>query len=262
MIDCHTHLLPERLALRIRGWFDRYLEGAQFPYACDAASAERVLRDAGVTQCWSLPYVHKPGMAAALNRSMAELFEGNTFVRAGASVHPADEVERVLDEAIGELRAPLFKIHCAVGAHDADDPRLDPLWRRVSEGGQPVVVHVGHSPAGPTEEHELRPIARVAERWPDAHVIIAHCAGPSYAQALGLIRRSRSVYGDLTPVVVEPPPLTRDDLSGIAGRILFGTDTPNTMVTIERMREYVEGLGLPASDVAAILEGNAKKLVG
>jgi len=207
LVDAHTHLLPDRLARAIRGYFEQHIV-RDLPYPCEATRARECLRAEGVTACWSLPYAHRAGMASGLNRWMAEAFPASDpYVVAGATVHPEDDVPRVLDEALGELRLRVLKLHCAVGGFDADDPRLDPLWKRVSESGQPVVAHIGRSALGITGVAELGPVSRVAERWPAARIVIAHCGAPAVARTLALLRRAPAVHADLTPVVRDVVPV-------------------------------------------------------
>src|SRR5262245_57215522 len=101
IVDAHVHLLPERLAAAIRRFFTQY--GGNFQYPHDAPSARACLVAAGVDRCWSLPYAHKPDMAAALNRWMAEAFADDPVVVAGATVHPGDDVAAVVGEAFDQL---------------------------------------------------------------------------------------------------------------------------------------------------------------
>ena len=228
---------------------------------CDHVTARAALVDAGVDRCWSLPYAHKGGMASSLNRWMAETFARDALVIPGGTLHPDDDVARVLDEALGELRLPLLKLHCSVGRFSADDRRLDPLWQRVSRDGVPVVVHTGHAEDGTTTAVELAPIARVAERFPDARVIIAHCGAPAVDAALAIVRGTRNVHADLTPVIYTPVPLHARALDGIERRILFGSDAPNTGVPIADAIAHVRALGLSRDAEQAILGGNARALV-
>jgi uncharacterized protein len=260
LVDAHTHLLPDRLAEAIRAYFTEHL-APELAYPWRAEEARTRLHAEGVTSCWSLPYAHRGGMASGLNRWMAEAFAaGQPAVVAGATVHPDDDVAAVVEEALGELRLGVVKLHCAVGAFAADDPRLDPLWRRVSEGGQPVVVHAGRAAQGTTTGPDLEPLRRVAQRWPQARVVIAHCGAPSIHPTLALLRENPSLYADLAPVVDTPVPLAAADVAGLERRLLFGSDAPNTAVTVTATVAVVRSWGLAAADEAAVLGGTAAAL--
>ncbi|MEP7132341.1 MAG: amidohydrolase family protein [Acidobacteriota bacterium] len=259
IIDSHVHLLPERLAAKIRRFFEE--RGAPpLLYPHDPDAARQALVSAGIGRCWTLPYAHRGGVASGLNRWMAEAFLNDPFVVPGATVHPDDDVPSVVSEAV-HLELPVFKLHCSVGAFAPDDPRLDPLWAAVSEGGQPVVVHGGSAPEGTASPGEVAAIGKTAERWPDARIIVAHFGSPSERDTLDLLARSRSVFADTTPVVADPIRVSGKEIRGFEDRILFGSDTPTVAVTIEDSLARVRGWGLSPADEALILGGNAERLV-
>jgi len=260
IVDAHTHLLPDRLGRAIRAYFTQAIPPESFPYAPEPDVAHAALREAGVARCWSLPYVRRPGSAQALNRWMAETWGRDALVEPAGTVHPGDEVAQVVDEALG-LDLRLFKLHCAVGAFSLDDERLAPLWARVSDRGIPVVVHLGHSPAGPTEPDELAALERVASTWPEARIVLAHLAAPSVHEALAVLRRHRSLHADLTPVMFHPVPLAPGDLAGVADKILFGSDLPSLGIPFADVVAHVRGLGLTAEEERAVFSANADRLV-
>lgn len=260
IVDSHVHLLPERLAAKIRGFFEeRGAPRLLYPYA--PQPARQALVDAGIARCWSLPYAHRGGVASSLNRWMAGTFAGDPFVVPGATAHPDDDVAEVVAEA-GALGLRVFKIHCSVGRFSADDRRLDPLWRRASEMGSPVVVHPGSAHEGTATAEELDAVAATANRWPDARIIVAHFGSPSTARTLDLLSRTRSVHADLTPVVADPVLLPRSAIAGLERRILFGSDTPTVAVSIEDSIARVRAWRLSPEDEAGVLGGNADRLLG
>lgn len=260
LVDAHTHLLPDRLGRAIRAYFLQALPPESFPYAPEPDLAHAALRAAGVARCWSLPYVRRPGAAPALNRWMAETWRHDPLVEPAGTVHPADDVAAVVEEALAlELR--LFKLHCAVGSFSLDDERLAPLWERVSERGLPVVVHLGHSPAGPTEPDELATLDRVATAWPEARIVLAHLAAPSVQEALALLHRHRSLHADLTPVVFHPVPVAPGALAGLTHKILFGSDLPSLGLSFGAVVAHVRTLALTPEEERAVFAGNADRLV-
>jgi predicted TIM-barrel fold metal-dependent hydrolase len=260
LVDAHTHLLPDRLAQAIRAYFTQALPPQAFPYPAAPRAARDALVAAGVHRCWSLPYVRRGGAASAITRWMAETWGGDPVVEPGATVHPDDEVEMVVEEALS-LGLRLFKLHCAVGSFSLADDRLTPLWERVARLGLPVVVHLGHSPIGPTEADELPVLEAVARAWPGVRLVLAHLGSPSIAEALALLRRCSNVYGDLTPVMFQPVALQPGDLEGLEDRILFGSDVPTVGFSVETSIQHLRGLGLSARAEAAVLADNADRLV-
>ena len=260
LVDAHVHLLPERLAAKIRRFFEmRQAPRLIYPY--QPGPARQALVAAGVERCWSLPYAHKGGVAAGLNRWMAETWGPDPFVVPGATVHPDDDVTGVVREAARDLGLKVFKIHCSVGSFAPDDPRLDPLWKHASETGCPVVVHGGSAPEGTATEDEIATVERTAGRFPEARIIVAHFGAPAVERVAGLIRRGRSVYADLTPMVATPVEPPRSLLAGIERRVLFGSDTPTVGVTIEASIARVRSWALDPEDERAILGGTAEGLL-
>ncbi len=261
IVDAHTHLFPERLAAAIRAFFVQFISREAFHYPSDWREARALLAASGVDRCWTLPYVRQPNGAPALNRWMAETFADDPFVEPGATVHPGDDVRAVVDEALDVLGLRLFKLHCSVGNYPLTEERLEPLWRRLSGSGIPVVVHLGHSAAGNTEASELDDLEAVARRWPEARIILAHCAAPAVEEALGLLRRYPNLHADLTPVVFHLAPVPSGSLAGLEDRILFGSDMPNVVVKVEDALAAVQALGLSAEHQALVLGGNAERLL-
>ncbi len=261
IVDAHTHLFPERLAAAIRAFFVKFISPEAFHYPSVWREARAILADAGVERCWSLPYVRQPNGAPALNRWMAETFADDAFVEPGATVHPGDDVRAVVDEALDVLGLRLFKLHCSVGNYRLMDERLDPLWRRLSNRATPVVVHLGHSVAGATEASELNDLEAVAKRWPEARIILAHCAAPAVDEALALLRRYPNLHADLTPVVFHLAPVQPGSLGGLEDRILFGSDMPNVALKVEEVLRAIRALGLSSENQTLILGGNAERLV-
>lgn len=261
IVDAHVHLLPERLAAKIRRFFEeRGAPEMPYPYAPDAAL--RHLAEAGIARCWSLPYAHRAGVAGPLNRWMAETWSGDPMVLPGATVHPDDDVAAIVREAIDGLGLTVFKLHCSVGAFSPEDARLDPLWERVSETLHPVVVHAGRAPEGTAAADEVTAVGRVAARWPRARIVIAHFGSPAVETTLALLREQSNLYADLCPVVADPVRLSRESIAGLERRILFGSDTPTVAVTIEDSIARVRSWSLDPGHEAAILGGTAAGLLG
>ena len=259
IVDAHTHLLPERLAAKIRRFFvERGAPELVYPY--EPHAARQRLAASGVDRCWSLPYAHRKGVAGGLNRWMAEEWAGDPFVVPGGTVHPEDDVAAVVEDALA-LGLRVFKLHCSVGRFQPDDDRLDALWRRVSETGHPVVVHAGSAHEGTATDAEVERLGRTAARWPDAPIVVAHCGSPAEETTLRLVRGARSLYADLCPVVADPVRLTREQIAGIERRILFGSDVPTAGVTVESGVARVRAWGLGPADEAAILGGTADALL-
>jgi predicted TIM-barrel fold metal-dependent hydrolase len=262
VVDAHTHLLPGRLAEKVRAFLDAHLAGT-IVYPLDHGLVRDRLAADGVDELWSLPYAHKPGVAEGLNESMAATAARSGAVRVvgGATVHPGDpDPMAVLRRAVEDLGLRVLKLHCSVGDYRPDDVRLTSTWAYVNELRLPVVVHAGHAVSGHTHADELAPIATVAERYPDAPIIIAHCGHRAVEAALDLVEQHQNVYADLTPVVAEPVVVPVDRLDAVGPKLLFGSDAPNTGIVVGDAMDAVRRMPLAESTRAAILGGTASAL--
>jgi hypothetical protein len=264
-VDSHIHLLPERLGAAVRRFFADHLGYEAWAYPTDHDAVCARLAEEGVQEAWTLPYAHKPGVAGDLNQATATIAadqaDGPVHIVAGATTHPGDDdpVDPVR-RAVEDLGARVLKLHCSVGAFSPDDPRLDPVWAYTSSIALPTVVHAGHAIAGHTDADELAPIATVAERWPQARIIIAHCGHAAAATALDLVARHPEVYADLTPVVFEPVLAPPGAVGAMGDKVLFGSDAPNSFVTVTESLAWVGDMGLDPDVHAAVTGGNARRL--
>jgi hypothetical protein len=267
VVDAHVHLLPPRLQAAIRGFFDRHgIDSGRFAYPADHGEICDRLAAEGISEVWSLPYARRPGSAADLNASMAGLAAarrgGPVRVIGGCTVHPGDDQPvTLLRSAVEDLGLRVLKLHCSVGDFSPDDPRLDPVWGYAAEIALPVVLHAGHAPDGHTGEAELEPVAEVARRHPGARVIIAHCGHAASEAALRLVAGHEHVYADLTPVIHHPVRVPAAQLSALAGKLLFGSDAPNTGLTVTQLLDGLGGGKLPERAWAALTGGTARRLI-
>ena len=255
--------MPERLARKIRRFFDDHMGWGALAYPrVTKDDVVRAQREAGTERFWALPYAHKAGVAGPLNEWMAAEVATIPGAVAAATFHPADpDVPELVGRAFDELGLRVAKLHCSVGAFDADDPRLAPLWRAAEARAIPVVVHAGHHVDGRTYAHELEPIGRVAAAYPELRLVIAHAGLPDVGAALDLLEHHPSLHADLTSAHEWQYPLPIERLEALHRRLLFGSDCPNTIRAIAESADGIRGLGLSAGALRAILGENAIRLV-
>ena len=228
LVDAHTHLLPDRLAQAIRGYFVQFITGGLLPLS---AGGRGLPRSPGGRGCRPLlvPPLRPPRRARAsdLNRWMAERWGQDPVVEPGATVHPGDDVAQVVDEALG-LGLRLFKVHCAVGEFSLADPRLDPA---VGPGLGPADPGGGPPRAFAHRAHRGRRAARPWRRWPGPGRR-RRSSSPTSAP-----RRSRRGWPSSAAAPRSWPTSPRwssrprrsppRDLEGLEERMLFGTDVPS-----------------------------------
>jgi predicted TIM-barrel fold metal-dependent hydrolase len=265
IVDCHTHLLPDRLAVAIRRFFSDH-GVAEFHYPLDHREVLDCHLADGIDTVWNLPYAHKAEMARALNASMIEvsasLADHPVNVVPGCTVHP-DDSDPVADFADAvDAGARVLKLHCSVGAYEADDPRLSGVLDAAGDRGVPVVIHAGHGVDGFTAGAELAPIGRASEQHRGTAIILAHFGHHAFDDAVELLGKHPNVIADLTPVTFSPVPITADIANRYADRILFGTDAPNTGHSASHLLGLLRSTGASATTLEAIGSGNARRLIG
>src|SRR5438552_255930 len=109
IVDAHAHLLPDRLAAKIRRFFEE--RGApRMPYPHAPLAAREALAAAGIARCWNLPYAHRGGVASPLNRWMAQTWAGDPFVVAGAPVPPDDDVAAAVPSVAVTIEDSLARV--------------------------------------------------------------------------------------------------------------------------------------------------------
>lgn len=266
VVDAHVHLLPGRLGEKVRAFFDAGV-GTHTPLAYPN-NHERVvdtLYSEGVDVLWSLPYAHKPGVAQGLNEASAstvkQFAHSPLRIVGGATVHPGDiDPVGTVRTAVDEFGLRVLKLHCSVGAFSVEDERLSVVYSFAAERRLPVVVHLGHHVNGKTDADELPAISRVADAFPAMPLILAHCGHHSAPDAIALMRSCESLYADLTPVVTEFPNIAPNDLREFSHRILFGSDSPNTAISVTKCLAWLRDMALPHQAMQAVLGENAMRL--
>lgn len=266
VVDSHVHLLPGRLGEKVRAFFDAGVSTRMpLAYPNDHDIVVKTLTREGVDEIWTLPYAHKPGVAEGLNVAAAatvqQFIDEPLQIVGGATVHPGDDnAVEILKTAVDRLGLRVLKLHCSVGAFSIEDSGLTSVLAFANERRLPIVVHLGHNVNGRTEADELPAIARTADAHPDIPLILAHCGHHSAPQATALMREHPSLYADLTPVVFEHPNVDSDSLSALAPRILFGSDAPNTGISVTQCLKWLDEMNLSPETQSAILGENAQRL--
>jgi uncharacterized protein len=271
LFDVHVHFLPENIQRRVYEQFDQAGPkiGREWPIRYRGPHDERVehLRAMGVRRFPTLPYAHRPGVAAYLNdwaRGFAHdvpesLWSGTFYPEPEAATY----VEELLDDGV-----EVFKIHVQVGEFHLDDPLLDPVWGLLEDTGTPVVIHAGSGPVG-NDFTGPEPMRRVLGRFPRLVAVIAHMGAPEYADFLGLAERFAEVRLDTTMVFTDffeaeapypPDLLTR--LADLQPKVLLGSDFPTIPYPYAHQLESLARLDLGDDWLRAVCWENGVEIFG
>ncbi len=144
-----------------------------------------------------------------------------------------------------------------------NDERLMPVYRAAGERGRPVLMHTGADPILGMEDYgHPADAAEVATAFPGLAVIIAHLGMPFLDEARDALVQCPNLFADISFAVdlLDDADLTPLLKEVGTDRLLFGSDYPFCR-TEESLRKFFE-LSLTSEEQAAILAGNAERLLG
>ncbi len=278
VIDAHVHLYPPRRLGGLMRWVHRGMPGHPVPVDITVDEAVADLRAAGVTAFFAAVFPLVPGEAWELNRFNAELARRVPGMIPFGTAHQDDaDPGAVAAEALGSLGLKGIKLHPMVMKMAPADPRMAGVYAAAQEAGRPLLVHTGFEEGyGRTPEKDEW--ERLFATYPRLTFILAHAFFPDLAYAFSLLPRFENVCLDLTNVIGMlrwgdgplPFGVSRsrwgerefaEALEANASRVLFGSDHPAGVGTMEQIVRQVETIGLEKESVERILYGNARSLI-
>jgi hypothetical protein len=270
LVDAHVHFLPPRMQAKV--W--RFFADAQANYGADWPIAYalpdddhrlQILERLGVRAFPTLPYPHKPGMAAWLNDWSREFARGRPQVLQSATFFPEPEAPAYVAEAL-DAGARVFKVHVQVGGFDPRHHLLAPVWDRLAETGTPIVIHCGSGPR-PGAHTGPGPVTELLERHPRLQLVIAHLGMPEYRDFLDLAERYERVHLDTTMFATDFTeglmPFDRADLPRLAAlrdKVLLGSDFPSIPYPYAHQLAALHRLELGEDWLRAVLWHNGARL--
>ena len=272
LVDVHVHFLPDRVQAKVWKFFEdadaHY--GAHWPIAYalpDDDARLAILERLGVRAFPTLPYPHKPGMAAWLNDWSRNFAERRRQVVSSATFFPEPEAPVYVAEALA-AGARIFKVHVQVGGFDPRNRLLDPVWARLEETGTPVVIHCGSGPlAG--EHTGPEPMSGLLERYPQLQLVIAHLGMPEYREFLDLAERYERVHldttmfaTDFTEALMPFDPADLPRLAALRDKVLLGSDFPSIPYPYAHQLAALHRLDLGEEWLRAVLWENGARLFG
>lgn len=261
MIDFHTHFFPDQLAGRALNHLSHGSGGLMPVFdGTRAGLIERMHHD-GIDRCVALMIATKPSQETSVNRFALESNHGP--ITCFGSVHPRsrhalDHLKQLKESGIIGI-----KFHPDYQGFDIDDPEAMKLYEKMSEMGFITVFHMGLD-IGYDYPGRSRPaaLARALPVFQGAPVVAAHFGGYMLWEEVRESLVGKPVYFDTSYCHSRiPAPVARRLIREHgADRILFGSDAPWSSPELEvRMIQHMD---LTESEQTAILDGNARKLLG
>lgn len=260
VIDMHTHIYPSALARRAMRVTDRENEDSGKLPVLENLLAR--MSEEHVAVSVVQPVVTKPATQVDVNRFAAEVRRPNIVSFGG--VHPdcgnvAEELEKLKD-----MRMAGVKFHPPYQRVHLEDEKYADMWRQINRLRFPVLIHCGQARVEHTWDLFPSGVSRILKYLPDVPVILAHMGGRSKdpAEEKLLYTFPENVFVD-SAMSAEHQDIR--DFERIAGnmrpeRVIFGSDFPYG--TQKAAIAYIANSSFSDSEKAAMLGGNAKKILG
>ena len=261
VIDFHTHCFPENLApaaieklSRVGGGLMAYTDGT-------LAGLRRRMAEDGIDVSVVLHIATNAQQQRKVN-DFAAAINNELDIFSFGSVYPDSEDALEELERIKELGLKGVKFHPEYQQFAVDDPKMRPLYRKISELGLITVFHAGVDYGFPPP-YGCMPegLASVLDCF-ETPVVAAHWGGLQYGEDVLRHLCGRNVYldtsfgyGRLSKYHAEQI-LERHSID----RILFATDAPWHTAAMEK--RLLGTLGLSDEQWEKIACGNAQKLLG
>jgi predicted TIM-barrel fold metal-dependent hydrolase len=227
IIDFHTHAFPGRIAPRAMEKLSRDA-GGLVPHTDGTLES---LKEEMVKDGIDISVVHSiatnPRQQASVNNFAMEMDKDPAIVAFG-SIHPdapdaLEELERIHAAGLKGV-----KLHPEYQQFYADDEKMRPIYRKISQLGLITIFHAGYDYGFPPPYHAmpenlLRPLD-----WLESPVVAAHWGGLDCgAQVLDKLC-GRDIYFDLSyGYGCIPKPIAQRILDKHSpDRLLFGSDMP------------------------------------
>lgn len=260
LIDFHTHCFPDRIA-------SQALEKLSF--ACGGITPNT---DGTVDGLKALMEKHGVDKAVVLNiatnehqqanvNDFAAAINGGNIISFGSVFPDSENIFEEL-ERIKELGLKGVKLHPDYQGFSVDDPKMKPIYKKISELGLITVFHAGFDygfppPYGATPDKMAK-----ALEWFDSPVVAAHLGGLDCGTDVLKYLCGKDIYFDTSFSYGTVPKYFAQKIIETHGtdKILFGTDLP--WHTAEMELKLLKTLNLSHEDTEKITHENAEKLLG
>ncbi len=261
LIDFHTHCFPDNLALKAIPHLS-HISGGLEPYTDGTVSGlKNSMEKSNIDISVVLNIATNAHQQTKVNDFAASINDNKTIFSFGSvhfeSPNALEELERI--KAMG-LKG--VKLHPDYQGFEVDDPKMKPIYKKISALGLICVFHSGRDygfqpPYKNTPEKMLK-----AYSWFSSPVINAHWGGVDcYEETLKLLAGT-DMYFDTSFGYSMMPKYYAQKIYEKHGadKMVFGTDTP--WHTAQMEMRLINSLEISDSDKEKIFHKNAEKLLG
>jgi len=266
IIDCHTHIFPEKIAPKILSSNESYL-GLAYYGSGTTADLLRYMDEGGVDRAVAFGVAPEGKLVKATNDWL--LSQANEKLVLFGTITPDYEdweweIDRIKAGGIVGIKFnPLFQEILP------DDRIMYPIYEKLAQEGMPVYYHAGKG-GSQKERSQVRAtperLRRVIDDHPDLHLICAHFGGHEMLEDVEEYLVGQDVFFDTsyTPSCKELDPafIRRLIQNHGAERFLYGTDYPWGKQGGEYgwEYEYINALDISETDKELLRSGNARRL--
>ena len=258
LIDMHVHLLPPKRLAGLLKWMHRYYAGHPVPVD---VTLDQLIDDYAklkVDYLFNFAYPIEPQETEALIAFNAGLRSRHPWIIPWGSLHPENPGKaQIVELCIRDHNFLGFKFHPFIQRFDPLDPRMPEAYQALQDLGRPCVFHTGFE-----EFYGLSlPVStmeQIVRSFPRLPVVFAHSLFPEFGDAFRMLERYDTVWLEMTNVfgalwddryrVTKLEPQKKVLLEGIGAhsdRIMFGSDHPAGMGTLEEIYRTLAGLRFP-----------------
>jgi uncharacterized protein len=256
VIDCHTHLDED-------GGANKLLQ-----------SMDEAEIDGSIIIAETLPgdFSNADQVLEAVTRSDRLWAIVNCVFSKTVELAYVEELTRLVrqDKVVG------LKFYLGYEEYSANDERLHQLYEYCEKHDVPIMFHTGVLESGSSGlleySHPLQ-VDRVATRFPDLTIVMAHMGNPWLIDCAAVLAKNQNVYADMSAFFAENKSITDHDVEVFKQRMeqvrvflysyekfLFGTDYP-----LYSQKEYlgaVRALEMGPDEYEKVMHLNATRVFG
>ena len=233
IVDCHVNIFEERHIIPGIGAERVKMRADAFDWKADADSIHEAMTEVDKAIIFTLRYGDSVGVegddevtAAAVSK-YPQKFVGFAYVDPRRS-----DCMDLLRHAVKDLGLKGVKFGPIYNRVAVDDPRLTPVYEYLAANDLPITMHMGTTflPDCPLDYGRPIHVEKVALRFPDLKIVLAHMGHPWHEECIVLIRKQPSVYAEVSGVHHRPwwfyNMLVTAQEYQVTDKIFFGTDFP------------------------------------